>query len=100
MIRNTRHGQGPEFPWRRSQVLRRSGEPIAHLLYLLQNGAPVVIYAKLGNDAHDGIGVLPEDIIQAIAWNFAEISYLLTAQLPKVQVEQLALAVRYMMEAY
>jgi anti-sigma factor RsiW len=77
----------------RAQLLRFDGEPVAQLLYLGADGAPLALYAKTGEGSpapsfkrHGEIG--------GVAWSQGGITYLLAGESDEASLLRLADAIR------
>jgi len=83
--------QGYRFT--RAQILTFDGEPLAQLLYLGQNGAPLALYAKKSGESSQP-RVTRHEAITGIAWSQGGVDYFLAGESNEDSLQRLAEAVR------
>ncbi|MEC9369339.1 MAG: hypothetical protein VX871_11690 [Pseudomonadota bacterium] len=79
--------------FRRAQVLRREGDPVAQIAYLPDAGPPVALYAK-ANRSKDTPFIF-DDVkgIATASWTQKDVSYVLAGLMPRQKMERLAATV-------
>jgi anti-sigma factor RsiW len=84
-------GQGLRFM--RAQLLQSGNEPLAQILYLGANGAPLALYAKKGEEA-SAPSFKRYGALGSVAWAQTGIAYLLAGEGDEASLTKLADAIR------
>ncbi len=74
----------------RGQILRSSGEPIAQISYLPEQGPPIALYAKADSNGQTDLGSLSQGDVRTRAWLHEGIAYVLAAALSEPEMDALA----------
>jgi len=76
--------------FKRAQILRHSGKPIAQMLYLPKEGPPVALFARKAQA--DGAAMISQkyDDVQVVGWTQNGIDYALMAPASESRLRQLA----------
>ena len=91
-------GQGAAVPdlesggltFKRAQILQHAGQPIAQMLYLPKDGAPVALFAKKAQADSGGTVSQKYNEVQVVGWTQKGIDYALMAPASESRLRQLA----------
>lgn len=80
--------------FKRAQLLRREGTPIAQIAYLPASGPPVALYAKPQTEPDGAPTPVQGDDIRALSWWSGGVTYLLVGSLAVPELEKIVDAAR------